>query len=270
MWTREELKSNAKTVLRRGYWPVFAYLLIAMMIVGSAGAILGGVAGVLNVFTGIFFSAMDNSTFGMILYFLVYMVTVYGLSFLVVLFGSLPIAVGILRMMSENREGRAELTQIFWAFQGGRYLKIVKVMFHKYIRVFLWSLLFIIPGIIKMYEYYLVEFIISENPDLPPERYLELSSKAMDGEKLNVFVLELSFVGWMLLGILACCVGVWFVYPYYYATFVELYAAMRAKMTVQGLVQPGELRGFGPSGSMNGGGPNGGFGGGFDKSNGTM
>ena len=254
MWTRAELKNNAKLVLQRGYWNVLGTVLLAMMAAGAAGGAVGGIIGGVSSVGLVGIGAIagpDNASIAYALFFILYMITLYLFIFLACLFVSLPITVGIYRYMMENREGHGSLSQIFWAFQGGRYLKTVKVLFHKYIRVFLWSLLFVVPGIIKAYEYWPVECMLAENADLEPAQYLEISSKTMNGEKANVFVLELSFIGWALLGTLACGVGVWFVYPYLYATYAELYALLRSKMQVTGIVGPEVLRGFAPQGGQN-------------------
>ena len=73
----------------------------------------------------------------------------------------------------------------------------------------------------------MVPYILSENPEMKPMEAMRLSKEMMDGHKFNTWVLELSFLGWILLGLLACCIGTWFVQPYYDATFAELYAVLR-------------------------------------------
>ena len=95
------------------------------------------------------------------------------------------------------------------------------------VKVFLWSLLFIIPGIIKSYEYCMIPYILAENPEIEMDRAFEISRKMTKGEKWKIFVLGLSFIGWYLLGLLCCCVGTIFVDPYSEATYAELYQVMR-------------------------------------------
>ncbi|MDO4566745.1 MAG: DUF975 family protein, partial [Oscillospiraceae bacterium] len=130
---------------------------------------------------------------------------------------------------------------VFWAFKDGKYMQIVKSMFAMSIRVFLWSLLLIVPGVIKAYQYWMVPYILAENPGIDKDRALEISTRTTQGEKMNIFVLQLSFIGWMLLGAIACGVGVLFVGPYPEATYAELYAALRYKAEKEGICQPGEL-----------------------------
>ena len=135
------------------------------------------------------------------------------------------IRVGSCRYFVESQElGRsAGLGQLFSGFSGGNYLNVVKVMFMKGLFETLWTLLLIIPGIIKSYEYYLVPYLLAETPDLPYREALRISSEMMDGHKWRLFVLELSFIGWLFLGSLLCGLGVLFVHPYESATFAEFY-----------------------------------------------
>ena len=68
---------------------------------------------------------------------------------------------------------------------------------------------------------------------------LALSRQMMDGEKFNLFVLQWSFIGWELLGMLLCGIGILFVVPYENATFAELYAVLRKRPAASGAVLPG-------------------------------
>ena len=114
-------------------------------------------------------------------------------------------------------------------------------MFLRDVYLFLWTLLLIIPGIIKGYAYRMVPYILADNPNIGAARAIELSDQMTKGEKLDIFVLDLSFLGWILLGSLACGIGVLFVNPYVEATNAELYAALKDKAYRNGLCTPAEL-----------------------------
>ena len=79
-----------------------------------------------------------------------------------------------------------------------------------------------------MYAYRMVPWILGDNPTIGRKRALRLSIDMTKGHKWSMFVLDLSFIGWFLLGFLACCVGVVFVLPYYNAAQAELFARLRA------------------------------------------
>jgi uncharacterized membrane protein len=89
------------------------------------------------------------------------------------------------------------------------------------------SALFAIPLYIKMYSYRLTPWILADNPAIGMRRALRLSIELTRGQKWQIFVLDLSFIGWFLLGMLACGVGVFFVMPYYQAVQAELYSVLR-------------------------------------------
>lgn len=79
----------------------------------------------------------------------------------------------------------------------------------------------------RIYAYRMVPWILGDNPTIGRKRALRLSIEMTKGHKWSMFVLDLSFIGWFILGFLACCVGILFVLPYYNATQAELYARLR-------------------------------------------
>lgn len=89
--------------------------------------------------------------------------------------------------------------------------------------IFLWTLLLIIPGIIKSYSYSMSGFIMTENPEISSKEAIEVSMKMMAGNKWRLFCLQLSFIGWYILGLMACGIGVFFVQPYVNAAIAAFY-----------------------------------------------
>lgn len=87
----------------------------------------------------------------------------------------------------------------------------------------------------------MVPYILSNNPNIGYKRALHLSKQMTNGEKMNIFVLDLSFIGWFFLGILTFGIGVLFVLPYYNATKAELYLVLRQKALESGLSSKEEL-----------------------------
>ena len=123
--------------------------------------------------------------------------------------------------------GEVNLGNIGYCFEKGRYMPIVKTMFFKNLYNFLWGLLLIVPGIVKSYSYRMVPYLLTDNPLLETERAITLSRELMDGNKFNTFVLDLSFIGWYLLGMIPFGIGVLFVNPYAFSTSAELYLVIR-------------------------------------------
>ena len=240
MWTNSELKQRAKAVLSRfGYWtPFFATILCGLLMTNPSN--------ILSVMSenGGLESLFENEEFAY--YFSIVFLFFVIFSFFFNIFVGYPVLVGMNRFFMENRVSGSKVERIFWVFKSGKYLNVVKIMFLMNLKIFLWSLLFIIPGIIKSYQYYMIPYILAENPGMDSERAFEISKGMTDGEKFDIFWLGLSFFGWILLGTFACGIGVLFVEPYIQATFAELYQVMREKAHGLGFSDYNELPGFFP------------------------
>ena len=91
------------------------------------------------------------------------------------------------------------------------------------IYTFLWSLLFIIPGIIAAYSYSMTYFVMIDNPHLSPDEARKRSMELMEGNKLRLFYLHLSFFGWFLLCVLTFGILVFWVGPYIRCATAEFY-----------------------------------------------
>ena len=93
--------------------------------------------------------------------------------------------------------------------------------------IFLWSLLFVIPGIVKMYAYSMAYYIKLDHPDYGWKACIDESRQLMDGHKWEKFVLDLSFLGWIIVGSLCLGVGTLWVTPYMEATNAQFYEYVR-------------------------------------------
>lgn len=94
----------------------------------------------------------------------------------------------------------------------------------------LWTMLFIIPGLIKSYSYRMVPYIIEDEPDLSPTETITRSRQMMDGHKWHAFCYDLSFIGWIILTVLTCgLVGLFWYGPYKNSSDAALYLALRGE-----------------------------------------
>jgi uncharacterized membrane protein len=138
-----------------------------------------------------------------------------------------PVEFGCRNFFKRNLDEPAKLSSLTFAFDKN-YKNAVKTAFFKDLFIWLWSLLFVIPGIIKAYEYRLVPYIFAENPDMKYSDILAESSKLMKGNKWKTFVLDLSFIGWELLSLCTCgLLSVFYVDPYKLQTDAALYEAIK-------------------------------------------
>ena len=152
-----------------------------------------------------------------------------------------PVKVGGYNFFNRQREGTSRFTNIFGGFAHGHYKASIRNMFLMDLYVFLWSLLFVIPGIIKSYSYWMVPYITAANPNLSASRAFEISKKTMSGNKWRTFVLQLSFIGWDLLACLTFGIGFYFLAPYKETTYAELYATLKQKAITNGIATEEEL-----------------------------
>lgn len=103
----------------------------------------------------------------------------------------------------------------------------IKAQFFMGLFTFLWFLLLIIPGIIKAFSYSMTFFILAENKGMPVLKAITLSRKMMDGHKLDLLLLSLSFFGWYLLVIFTFGLAAIWVCPYFYATYSNFYLSVK-------------------------------------------
>ena len=138
-----------------------------------------------------------------------------------------PLEVGAMRFFYKNLNESAEVKEVAYGYDH-HYKNVIKVMFFQGLYIFLWSLLFVIPGIIKAYEYRMIPFLLAEHPDMSKEDAFAISKNLMTGEKWNAFVLDLSFILWYLLSAITCgIVAIFYVNPYVLQTNAALYEALK-------------------------------------------
>ena len=242
MWTREQLKTNAKNRLSYFFWPAFLACLLSGLITGGMSGVTTGIQTRFQLqYQVSSLEQLPPEAYGL----LFGETTAVGLlSIALSIFVGNVVAVGLCRFFMESREHPASFSALFSAFRTN-YGNVVKAQLLTNLSVFLWSLLFVIPGIVKSYQYCMVPYLLAENPHMEPARAKELSRWMTDGEKMDIFVLELSFIGWSLLCAVTCGLGFLFLAPYIQATFAELYEALREKALAYGAAAPQELPGFG-------------------------
>ncbi len=142
-----------------------------------------------------------------------------------------PLETGCKAFFRNNLDEPASISYLGFSFDSN-YMNIVKTMFFRDLYTILWSLLFIIPGIIKRYEYAMIPYILSENPDISTEEAFAESRELMNGNKWNLFVLQLSFLGWHVLSIFTLgLLEVFFTQPYLASTEAAFYEAVKYGIT---------------------------------------
>lgn len=132
------------------------------------------------------------------------------------------VSLGLIRYNLDLMDGKSvRIGQLF--SEKSMWGKAVRLRIRIAIFTALWTLLFIIPGIIKGYAYSMSGFIMEENPDISPKEAIELSQEMMKGNKWRYFCLQLSFIGWIILGICTCGIGMIWLAPYVNAATTAFY-----------------------------------------------
>lgn len=228
MFDRVLLKERAKVAIKSNYWMcvLIAFLLSLLATTATSSAtkndadfsISQTIQNLINQY-GVNVVAIAASIVGAI--------SLIGviISILCNVFVKNPYEVGLKYFFVRNEEGQASFKDAFTTFKDD-YLNVCKVIFMKNLMVGLWSLLLVIPGIIKALEYSQVEFIVSDDHSIYWKDALAMSSDMTYGKKMDIFMLDLSFIGWDILCAIPLVQLLW-VGPYKRQTDAELYLALK-------------------------------------------
>lgn len=245
MWYRQDLKARGKDVFQRNYWMTVLVTFIWSFI-ASGGASFSTTYGKIKDQSSSHHLYLDERIMGMLIIVIVVGVIISIVTVALKVFLFNPLIVGCNRFYMENRIMPSRIEALSYVFKTGCYWNVVKTMFMMDLFVFLWTLLFVVPGIIKGYEYFMIPYILSENPAMDYKRAFEISKKTMKGQKGEAFILDLSFIGWNFLGVCTCGIlSVFWVSPYIKSTHAELYAVLRDHSFYNQYAFSNELPGYG-------------------------
>lgn len=154
---------------------------------------------------------------------------------------SIPMVGGILSVLLLPMTWSYNMAFLDVKRNGGQYeIPVLKEGYNDFTRVlgtvvlqnvyiFLWTLLLIVPGIIKSYSYGLTIYILRDDKELSFNAAIEKSMAMMEGHKAKMFYLDLTFIGWVLLAIVTCGIGLFWVAPYMAAARVQFYEDVKAE-----------------------------------------
>lgn len=193
-FTRAELKAQAKEQLKGNVWMYFLISLVAGLITSASSALFG---------VGIIFIGY-------------------------------PVMMGlcVCVIMNMTYGEKPQIEMIFEPFKKC-YWKAVGLMLVEGILICLWSLLLVVPGIIKAYSYAQALNILNENPDMSVMDCISASKEMMKGHKWDLFVLELSFILWLLLVTVTFGIAAIYVTPYIALTEMNFYHRIKGNSAAQ-------------------------------------
>ena len=234
MWNRAELKMSGNMAFKKHY----VSAVVVALLMGIFGTVSGEssarrVSENSDIYSGNLFNV------GMITGLLAGIATVVILIVLVakVFVGNL-LKMGGYRFFILNQTAQPGIGTLLDGFRSGHYVNIVLTMFLRDLFTTLWSLLLVVPGIVKHYEYLMVPYIIAENPAMDYKEAFQISKQMMDGEKMEAFIMDLSFLGWYLLSAVTCgLLAIFYVNPYVQASFAEMYTFNKQKAYQEGYIR---------------------------------
>lgn len=188
-----EMKLRAKEQLKNRYWYVFLMTLIVGIISGASIPMIVGLLLMGPLTVGLSYALID---------------------------------------VVENPNGSDNYEFLFEGFKQSFVTSFLAILLTQ-VFTFLWSLLFIIPGIIKAFSYSMTAFIITENPTIDPMEAIAKSQEMMRGHKFELFMLHLSFIGWYLLAIITFGLALFFVIPYVQTTVANFYVELRGIKVIE-------------------------------------
>lgn len=256
-WSGRALKKQSKRRLKQYYWKYVFMTLLVILLTGSSSWLVSGmnplyggldalatlaqeetadkqgaVEGFLSGFFDGFMEEEDAASREVarnhaIVFSSIGILGYAGLALVLVelisIFVLYPMEVGVLRCYNYSYSMKPMLKEVFYCFEH-RYKNVVCVLFLRELYIIGWSLLLIVPGVIKSYEYRMVPHIMADDPGITAKDAFALSKAMMKGQKWRTFLLDLSFLGWRILSTMTLgLVGVFYLEPYQLLTRVGLY-----------------------------------------------
>ena len=231
MRTRQEIKAIGKEQFKLNYWNCVLAALLVTAVMGVVTWMTNGeeIVQMVNGQPGQATITVRSNAGGL----------------LALLLGG-PIAVGLNYFFVKNVQGEREELSVTTPFTEAfrNYPRKLGGSLWMGLFVFLWALLFIIPGIIKGISYSMTQYLLADCPNVKARDALKLSMRMMNGHKWEYFVLGLSFLGWILLSVLTLGIlSVFYVDPYMRSSFAEYYLELRDEALRTGAITQGQLDG---------------------------
>ena len=221
MQLNSELRAQARERLE-GQWGTFVLMTFLMLVIQTILQIPGYIGSLLeilspeNVLASLSFSNISNI-----------------LSLL-----ALPLSWGLtVSLLRNHREESVDLENLFDGFRGGRYTRVFCALFLVNLFTFLWTLLLIIPGIMKAFSYALTPYILLDEPELTARQAITRSCAIMQGRRWKLFCLSLSFIGWGILSLLTFGIGFLWLAPYMNASIAAFYEDARAEYEAENSIE---------------------------------
>ena len=226
MLKSKALRKKAWDSLKGKYWLAFIVVLVMSALSSIGTSMVTCSQNIINVVNMVEPAEMDSimQIGAIVLYVAALVICIIG--FLICVFVGNAVTVGICKYFIKNTDSKPSFADAFYGFKT-RYRRNIGTLLLVGIKVALWSLLLIIPGIIKTFEYAMVPYILADDAEISSKDAFKKSKQMMKGNKWRFFKLDFSFIGWVLLCIPTLGIGAFFLIPYTNAANAEFYVELK-------------------------------------------
>ena len=226
MWSISEVKKTGREAFKKSYWGcVLVAFFLSFLTAGSAMS--GSSSSISQTSRQLEQAGLSSDE----LLALEAFILSFGLIFTLVwtavrIFLLNPLEIGCQTYLKDNITGDVSLKKLGAGFEN--YKTVVLAVFLRDLFLALWFCLLFIPGVVKSYSYMMVPYILSDNPELKGTEAITRSRQMMNGHKWRAFLMDLSFIGWILLSLITCgLVGLLYESPYRYSAKAALYHELK-------------------------------------------
>ena len=228
MMKSKELRAKAWNSLKGKYWLAFIVLLVTGVLCSIGNGFITLTQNITDLINMVDPSEMD-STMELGAAVLGIAASGFGIVGLVMsIFVENAVTVGLSNYFIKNTDSKPSFADAFAGFKV-KYLRNCGTLFLMGIKLALWSMLFVIPGIIKSFEYAMIPYILADDAEISSKEAFQKARELMKGNKWRLFKLDFSFIGWYALCFLTLGLGTFFLLPYLNAATAEFYVELKNK-----------------------------------------
>ena len=228
MLKSKELRAKAWESLKGKYWLAFAVCIVLGLLCSIGTSLTSLSQNLMNIVNSVEPSQMDATAElgAKVIVVMASVALIFG--FLFSLLVSNAASVGLCNYFIKNTDSKPSFKDAFSGFKV-KYGRNIGTLLLMGIKIVLWTILFIIPGIIKTYEYSIIPYILADDAEISSKDAFKKAKEMMKGNKWRLFKLEFSFIGWALLCIVTFGIGAFFLTPYMNAAMAEFYVELKNK-----------------------------------------
>ena len=228
MLKSKELRAKAWESLNGKYWKAFFVVLVLGLLVSIGTSMVSYASNMVDAVNKIDPTKMDAAMKekALVTYAVAAVLTLVGT--VIGIFVGDAATVGLSHYFIKNTDSKPTFGNAFYGFKV-KYFRNIGTLLLVGIKTALWSLLFIVPGIIKAYEYAIIPYILANDAEISSKEAFKKAKAMMTGNKWRLFKLNLSFIGWGILCVMTLGIGTFFLMPYINAAAAEFYVELKNK-----------------------------------------